>query len=1199
MNKLYTFIFACLTILGIAGASAQDIQTGLVKFKNRRTSTSYLTTKEAGSAVGAAKANDLSQVWFVQSSGTGYTVRSANTAQYLQSDWSAPSSSATTLYIRNSPNASGFVNVSSASDFSGSTCLNLGNDGKQLNKWSADAGSDWTMEIVSDVTEEQIKQHLESVTGCVSQLEEGKYYNIVSAYGRAMVDGSDISTQVIDPTNLKQVWTLKKNGDYWRIQNAISEKFITRQTQTSTPFHSNPQAYVDQFSLQIDFRITYAGDGWISKWTIAYPQDTQGLHDATGQDNKVVLWSTSAAASQWTFQEVSVTPEDIEAARNESATFDNVVANKAVYQAYLDALFTDKACTTLKEDVQALTDDQLKANENFAGLTKDMQDMVLKIKNNTWQQFKNKTTGYTADYERFFRIADYKIYSNYQQMANSSNFTMSNSFGKLSGPTGIVADAGDIIYVYANTNSKSGCTFQLEAVSTDGVPGNHQIGDVTTLRQGLNLFRFDEQKMLYIFYQAEDPSKQLSIYPDIKVHIEGGKLNGYWDATRGMTNADWKLLQQDLLKASPVLNLKTDHLVFCMNADLVKQCEPNEMEGLMRIWDMIPTNEERYMGVEDFEGRFRNIWNVFSIDYNYMFASTYGTYYNESTLPTIMNYENMRKPGNLWGPSHEIGHNHQASINVIGTTESSNNMFSNINTFEQGIWQTRRQIPVDVFAELGKNTPWLQRNIWNTTSMYFQLYLYFHAMHNDDNFLPNLFRMMRKKPINKWSGPAGTGPTSYGKDDYLHLAKMICDVAKADLSEFFEAYGMFVPVEMVEVGDYSTYFVTTTQAEIDAAKKYMKKYPKKLGNIMFIDDHIIRHKANPDNIFEGIAADDGLVVENFSQHDEVAEYKNLPKGDVGDYEEFDGSPEYDVSNDSYTLSGSTITFRGNGYIGHKFYDNDGNLIWATNAKKVTLPARVTKLGSGNYKVVACEANGNDVPCPLYNAATSRNYASKVYFGNDTNVRTWNASATTDFGEYLPTNAIAVVTSDNAPENVTNATNVISKDNTAKAIVISGDAPFYLPVDVQAESVAFKKTLSKMTALQLPFDVNSEQISDLKTLEGTTESFNIVDATNVAAGAPVVVSKTVNISLGETALKTCNFQALEEVNVLGSDGTATHVATATPFTYVLDNLTAINAVSADGGNDAKAAETYDLSGRRVNNITRRGIYVRAGKKFVVK
>ena len=463
--------------------------------------------------------------------------------------------------------------------------------------------------------------------------------------------------------------------------------------------------------------------------------------------------------------------------------------------------------------------------------------------------------------------------------------------------------------------------------------------------------------MLYVFYQVTDAKKQLSAYPDIKIHIEGGQLQGYWDATRGMTNADWKLLQQDLLKASPVLNLKTKHLVFCMGTDLVKQAEPNEMEGLMRIWDRIVENEERYMGVEDFEGRYRNVWNAFSGASSYMHSTTYGTWYDESTIPTVMNYNKMRQPGNIWGPSHEIGHNHQGSINVIGTTESSNNLFSNINTFEQGIITSRRQLPVDVFYELGKGTRWLERNIWNTTSMFFQLYLYFHVQKHNEQFLPDLFRALRKNPINKSTGK--------GANDYLHLAKKICDVAQADLSEFFEAYGMFVPGTNIHVGDYADYYVTTSQADINAARKYMQQYDRKLGNIMFIDDHVLPMKpADPNNIFEGLpATTNGLKKNNLDQHNEVAEYKSLPIGEAGDYALFtDDAP--DVTDDYYSLSanGRTITFHGTNYAGHKFYDAEGNLIWATNAKTVALPQAVLGMGIDNVTIKTAMYNMKDALC---------------------------------------------------------------------------------------------------------------------------------------------------------------------------------------------------------------------------------------------
>lgn len=957
-KRLYFFILACISFAGLSTISAADIQEGLVRLINKRTSTACLTTTQSGKAVGAARnVNEIGQVWVLLKSGNGYTVRSANTGEYLQAEFAAPAKSKTTLYIQKSPNDANYFNISSASDFSGQTCLNLNGDGKGIYKWSysGDAGSDWKIETADNFDFEEIHQKLMAMDPYTGNLKDGAYYRIVSYYGLALTAGDPLSTKNIDATNFNQYWQLTKSGTGWNIQAVVTQQYVQPQSSTSTPFPLGKN--------KAAFNITPVKDDWDYRWTIYTAGQTAGLHDAETQGHNVVRWSTDAAASEWHFEEVTLSQEDIDKARAGQQAFDDLVSNKTKLQANLDNLFEDKACTTLKADIQALSDEALAANDDFKALNEDMKALVLKVKNNTWKQFTNTKTNYSAGYEKFFRIADYKVYSHFQKMADGNNFTMSNAFGKLSGPTGIVANPGDIIYIYVDEDAKSGCTLQVEAVGTDAVPGDRRSGATTDLKAGLNLVRYAEQKMLYIFYQLEDTKKYLKDYPDIKIHIEGGQLHGYWDATRGMTNADWKLLQQDLLKACPVLNLKTDHLVFCMDAELVKKAEPNEMEGLMHIWETIPANEERYMGVEDFEGRYRNVWNCFSINYNYMFATTNGTYYENSTLATIMNYQKMSTGGgNLWGPSHEMGHNHQASINVIGTTESSNNLFSNINTFESGILNSRRYYPSQNFEYMASETPWLERNIWMTTGLFYQLYLYFHVQHHDDNFLPNLFRTMRKNPINKWSGPGNGGATSYGKDDYLHLAKMICDVAQADLSELFEAYGMFIPVKMLHVGDYSNYDVTTTQQHINSAKKYMQKYEKKLGNIMFIDDRIIQKKADRDNIFGCVAASDGKKRAN-------DEYPYLMKSASssyvgGDYESFTDDAE-PVVDDYYTLNstGKTITFQGTkNYAGHKFYDADGNLIWATNARSTKLPDHILALGLDKVTIKTAMYDMSDRLC---------------------------------------------------------------------------------------------------------------------------------------------------------------------------------------------------------------------------------------------
>jgi hypothetical protein len=117
---------------------------------------------------------------------------------------------------------------------------------------------------------------------------------------------------------------------------------------------------------------------------------------------------------------------------------------------------------------------------------------------------------------------------------------MSNSFGRLSNPTGITGYAGDIVYIFVDGAVSSDCILAAETVT-----GTSNTGSQTILKPGLNAIMLGDQSNLYIFYELQDPNKYLANYPDVKIHIQGGRLNGYWDATRSMTNADWKLLQKN------------------------------------------------------------------------------------------------------------------------------------------------------------------------------------------------------------------------------------------------------------------------------------------------------------------------------------------------------------------------------------------------------------------------------------------------------------------------------------------------------------------------------------------------------------------------------------------------------------------------------------------------------------------------------
>ena len=925
----------------------------------------------------------------------------------------------------------------------------------------------------------------------------------------------------------------------------------------------------------------------------------------------MVGWSYNATNSIWGFEEVQLDESFIEAGRSQLIAYNDLKRNINSYKTKLGNLFQDKACTVLKDEIQALSDEALAENSDFAALNDDMKAMVLKVKNNTWESF-TSSTGYTREgFEKFFRVRDdYNVYSHYQQMTGNAYAGMSNAFGKLSGPTGIVGKAGDIIYIYVDAEPSSDCTLQVEVVMDSDSPGDHQTGSTTALRAGLNTVLLSTASTIYIFYQLNNPQKFLANYPPAKIHIEGGQLQGYFDYTRGMTNQDWTLLYEKLLDKSKVINLKCDRVVFAMLTNLVKNAigKKGEAEGLMRIWNNFIECEEDLMGFkEDLAGRFRNVWNAFSVNYNYMFATTYGTYYENSTIGTVMNYNTLTSSGGaIWGPSHEIGHNHQSCINVVGATEVSNNLFSNVNVFLHGISTTRGSTVTKTLEHFAKGTGWLGMGIWEQTRMYFQLYLYFHAQGHKPDFYPTLFKLLRKDPMQKRTGPTTsvvdgdgnsvTGTITYGKDDYLHMAKKMCDAAQLDLSEFFEVNGMFKPYDKFFVGDYSNYWVTTTQADIDAAKAYMHKYPK-APSICFIDDRIKSSPSVSDGPFEGKPKSSTRV--NYDSEVSIG-YAN-----VGQWSDF--VDEYQTNAYYYTTTTSggktTYTISGTGAIGFKVYDTDGNLIFLSNKKSFT-PADVSsdvanKMKQG-FTLVACEANGYEVLVP-FGQATYRGTMTAYYEGDPTPHTLYyygTGTAGKSLMNPLPPNSIAYVKPDQTDEKQPTAellanVNVVGPDSVAQTLVIDGDKPFFIPTDFTASSLTFTKSGEGYQALCLPFDTWAGMgiIDEYGSVDSTPETF--------VAGQAVLFNEAVSITENGRAIHAGTFAETESGYVLDANGRSFVFAeNISPFTYVWEDITGIRDLK-DSKNlsDSKDA-IYNLSGQRVGKPAK-GLYIIGGRKVLVK
>ena len=333
MKRLLLILLVFFSILCSTTMSAADVPTGLVRVKSARTSW-YLASSKSGTPTTAAKnANKLDQVWILQTSGSGYYLRSAQTGEYLQATMTTTASGKATLYIRTTPNATNTFNICAKSDFSGDF-LNT-NSSHNLFKYSYDDGCNWYIEPEEKFTMDEVHERIMSMNPYAKELEDGAYYRIVSYYDLDVTGGSDLTAKNRDLTNLNQCWQLHQSGSGWLIQNVVSQKYVQNQTTTSAPFREG--------NTKVVFNIKPVDDEWDYKWTINYGNNSAGFHDASSQGHNVVLWSTNADASVWHFEKMELTDEEIEAARGGQSAFDELVKNKSKLQANLDNLFEDKS----------------------------------------------------------------------------------------------------------------------------------------------------------------------------------------------------------------------------------------------------------------------------------------------------------------------------------------------------------------------------------------------------------------------------------------------------------------------------------------------------------------------------------------------------------------------------------------------------------------------------------------------------------------------------------------------------------------------------------------------------------------------------------------------------------------------------------------------------------------------------------------
>ncbi|MCM1029510.1 MAG: M60 family metallopeptidase [Pseudoflavonifractor sp.] len=808
-----------------------------------------------------------------------------------------------------------------------------------------------------------------------ADIADGKVYQIVNdRYKLAMsINGpkGNISCSSLDAKNLDQLWEVKSMGaNKWALQNLTTGTWLKSSGATSSPWKLADEAG-DDLTIFEFAEVTGTGTMTIrpssqSSWGMAFAHCDAG--------KTVVCWDASASTSQWVFTEATITDEDKANAANRLASMNAHIANAEQYQAALSNIFADKACTTLKGTP---------SDADLAALPDVLKAMVKKVQSGDWSEtnYNDSSIKWDSQHAKKFRVQSYEVYS---RGAEICGLTGIQAYTNMNNPTGIMANSYDCLFIMVDQAPKDGSTLYY-----GNAPGRGMYNDWKTdteLHEGLNVVPvWGDHSMGYIYYTADtysDGKRQhkLAEFPDIKIHIEGGLVNSFYNSIGDALYTPDKREDFNYYRDRAqhwMYDIMGRHMILHFFFDRTETDEGNgnycdgvkqllgpdsklNIETAIHQWDELGITEKLVMGLmsdDDIDranadaanGRGNwydhlagddiapsDLWEYFNNRHMgitmqgglYMNATSWRTAYNGNTMSSILDLFNG---GSIWGPAHEFGHCNQGPMKIAGTTEISNNHFSNVAVYTHVDRTIRANMIKDQVDVFNKGLTFLENGIWGTTRMYFQLWYYYHALGKNKKFYPRLYELLRKNPLQKsyYLNP---------RYDALHFVKMCCVAAQEDLTDYFEAWGMFVPLENYHIGDYSNFMVTLTQEDIDAVKKEIKAYGFKPNrSLLFIDERVGSKK---DSWADYMAKEDA--------------------GDLGSIESFRANTQV-TKPYTYLLNGTNVKMSGGeGGVGFMIYSDDNKLLGFSNSYEFPVSTACAQaLLNGTARVVAMSADNKE------------------------------------------------------------------------------------------------------------------------------------------------------------------------------------------------------------------------------------------------
>ena len=589
-------------------------------------------------------------------------------------------------------------------------------------------------------------------TAAFAQLESGKVYRFVNKADANIAMASVSTTEVYGVANnakdYAQMWLLEShpnNSSAWALRN-VGNGLYLRATGTSTVWTFDQKPTAANVLYKID-----ASTGYIT-FSPTTNAGSNCMHYATSQGGAVVGWNTGAEATHWKVVEAQITSEELEANWKELDAFNGLLTEeyRISCQQALSNLFEDVACTQLKSSFNSI--EALEASADYQALPADLKNMAKKVLTGDWSEpnYDSSKKGWDSEYGKKFRIQSIEPYSIAGEVTEAFGI---NAHCNMDNPTGVVGNYRQHIYVIVEGEIKNGAELKLGSLAGHGLLNTYDRG--TTLREGLNIIPFSANgNAIYInyvvhTYQNGKFTNKLSDYSNIKVHIEGGSLNGYYNAVGDHIwgepddDQDWLYYEERANLDNVTILGKRQILQFYLKDTQgekgmayylperlkVPTGTPTnqKVNTMLEAWDRIHLSELASMGLlskaemdslNTLYPRYNEKWEKAGAIYDYneeMYANQnnldYSEYFNHhgvalgnfsgymsggwrncnyhhNTMSSIIG-EIATSSGSTWGPAHEIGHQHQSVFTVNGLTEVTNNFHSNVAVWYMGIGTSR------------------------------------------------------------------------------------------------------------------------------------------------------------------------------------------------------------------------------------------------------------------------------------------------------------------------------------------------------------------------------------------------------------------------------------------------------------------------------------------------------------------------------